>query len=155
MCVYAHISIIVCIIHIYIGWLQGYYASSILNVEVSHCSQRIFYCESCRIRAQHVFLGFGIWELIKVWNWNLGGALQLGHNCIPAPLLHTHARMQPVIHRYVCVYVCKYIYIYIACLRKFGTLFGFLIWTLLYWGSGPYIIYCINQSIDLRIYPCI
>ena len=127
MCVYAHISIIVCIIHIYIyiyvGWLQGYYASSILNVEVSHCSQRIFYCESCRIRAQHVILEFGIWELIKVWNWNLGGALQLGHNCIPAPLLHTHARMQPVIHRYACVYVCKYI----ACLRKSGTLFGFLI----------------------------
>ena len=66
-----------------------------------------------------------------------GGALQLGHNCIPAPLLQTHARMQPVIHRYVC----KYIYIYIAWLRKSGTLFGFLIWTLLYWGSGPYIFY--------------
>ena len=33
------------------------------------------------------------------------------------------------------------IYIYIAWLRKSGTLLGFLIWTLLFWGSGPYIIY--------------
>ena len=110
ICTYKHNRMYYTYIHIYVGWLQGYYASSILNVEVSHCSQRIFYCESCRIRAQHVLLGFGIWELIKGWNWNLGGALQLGHNCIPAPLLHTHARMQPVIQRYVCVYVCKYIY---------------------------------------------
>ena len=65
------------------------------------------------------------WNLgIKVWNWNLGGgALQLGYNCIPAPLLHTHGRMHTTETMHVCpwyigmyVYMCKYIYI--AWLRK-------------------------------------
>ena len=146
MCVYAHISIIVCIIHIYIGWLQGYYASSILNIEVSHCSQRIFYCESCRIRAQHIFLSFGIWELIKVWNWNLGGPSNSGIT-VYQPRCCTH--MLACSPWYIGMYVYMCANIYIACLRKSGTLFGFLIWILLYWGSDPYIIY---QSIYRSLY---
>ena len=60
--------------------------------------------------------------------------------------------------------ICVQIYIYRAWLRKSGTLFGFLIWTLLYWGSGPYIFYqsiyrptylSMHLTTNIFIYMCV